>query len=572
MKGLNLAAFEKVKEDKNTVHMKHKDGHVIMIALRALPKIQREQIKRLKMADGGDVQPASPPVPINPQDAQTAQDSMRKAFNYDDGGPVSDDSSDQSQPPVTVNVNSGPTPSTAAQMGSQPVQVQQPSVSPQNPPVLLPNGSMSASGAAQTGQQAVGEQAGISSAQSQALLPLEQAKAKAQSDQAQQDQSNINSLKASTDTVAGRIKDIDPNHYMENRSTGTKVGQAFGLLLGGMSTGAHGGSNPAMDYINNQINRDIDAQKQNNENQKTIYGFYNNLYGNENVASGLAKKSMADIYSSKVDQVAAQLGTAQAMQKAHEIKANLAVTGNKGILEAAGNLGSTPNMPRGGNSGGMGPQGSPNIQPISAPGAQQQTPQNNDSTILKPGAEARLSQMLKFDHTIPDADKQKMSEQMTQASQSQKSLSDVDDTFERLVAGSRKAGWSGRIHRTINPHILAGVGTAAGAALGSIIPGAGTAIGAGVGGTLGEGLGQSASALTNTDTNRQFESDKSRLAGVLSSAVPRGSEFIGRLLEDNTPEYKDDTATLKRKLGAIKEFIMNHTETDALKRHGLSYK
>ena len=70
MKGLNLSGFEKVKEDKDAIHMKHKDGHVIVIAVKALPKIQKEQLKRLKMADGGDVWALT----------SDTQESMRRAF------------------------------------------------------------------------------------------------------------------------------------------------------------------------------------------------------------------------------------------------------------------------------------------------------------------------------------------------------------------------------------------------------------------------------------------------------------------------------------------------------------
>src|SRR5208282_1298556 len=70
MKGLNLSQFEKVKEDKDNVHMKHKDGHMIIIAVKALPKVQREQIKRLKMAEGGNVPHyADQEAPISADDA-----------------------------------------------------------------------------------------------------------------------------------------------------------------------------------------------------------------------------------------------------------------------------------------------------------------------------------------------------------------------------------------------------------------------------------------------------------------------------------------------------------------------
>ena len=100
-----------------------------------------------------------------------------------------------------------------------------------------------------------------------------------------------------------------------------------------------------------------------------------------------------------------------------------------------------------------------------------------------------------------------------------------------------------------------------------------SAAAAGVGGAIGEGVGALGGMLTNTDINRKFESDKSRLIGKISAAIPgRGAELIQALVDKNTPEYGDEPKTVARKLDAIREFIMNHTETDALKRHGMSYR
>jgi hypothetical protein len=72
---------------------------------------------------------------------------------------------------------------------------------------------------------------------------------------------------------------INENHYMENQGAGQKVANALGLILGGFKQGLVGGSNPAMDFINSQIDRDINAQKARADQQNTIYGAYKNLYG-----------------------------------------------------------------------------------------------------------------------------------------------------------------------------------------------------------------------------------------------------------------------------------------------------
>ncbi len=55
--------------------------------------------KKKKMADGGQVTPGQPTPPTLPG-AQSAQDSMRKAFNFSKGGAVAEDDKDLNQHPV----------------------------------------------------------------------------------------------------------------------------------------------------------------------------------------------------------------------------------------------------------------------------------------------------------------------------------------------------------------------------------------------------------------------------------------------------------------------------------------
>jgi len=56
MGAFDLRQFEKIAEDDNTATLRHPKGHTIVIAVKAIPKIQREAIKRLKLADGGKVE------------------------------------------------------------------------------------------------------------------------------------------------------------------------------------------------------------------------------------------------------------------------------------------------------------------------------------------------------------------------------------------------------------------------------------------------------------------------------------------------------------------------------------
>jgi hypothetical protein len=68
-----------------------------------------------------------------------------------------------------------------------------------------------------------------------------------------------------------RDNKIDPNRVFHNMNTGNKIMAAIGIALGGAGQGLMGSnSNQAMDVINNAIGRDIDAQKENQNQTGTL--------------------------------------------------------------------------------------------------------------------------------------------------------------------------------------------------------------------------------------------------------------------------------------------------------------
>lgn len=186
---------------------------------------------------------------------------------------------------------------------------------PVNTNVLNPNGTTNAPAAVTLQQQAAREQQAVDTSKGQSVATIEDAYNKQRALIAQRDQNNFNELKRHTDEFKQymTVNPINPNHYMESMGIGRKVSTAIGLFLGGLGGGiAHTGGNVALDYLNNQISRDIDAQKARADQQKTIFGAYKDLYGDANIATNLTKVSLNDIYSHKMQMTAAQLGTAQA--------------------------------------------------------------------------------------------------------------------------------------------------------------------------------------------------------------------------------------------------------------------
>lgn len=73
---------------------------------------------------------------------------------------------------------------------------------------------------------------------------------------------------------------INPNDYVEHMSTPQKVTTAIGLVLGGLGGALTGQENPALKFLNSQIERNIDSQKANFGKQKTLLEAAYHQFGN----------------------------------------------------------------------------------------------------------------------------------------------------------------------------------------------------------------------------------------------------------------------------------------------------
>lgn len=126
---------------------------------------------------------------------------------------------------------------------------------------------------------------------------------------------------------------IDPSHYWSDKSTGAKVASAIGLILGGIGGGLTHQENPALKFLNSQIDRDMDAQKAELGKKENILGAYYKQLGNLQAATTMSKAFYNDLYASKLEQAAAQakdpIAKAQLNSSAGEFKMNAAQLRNQ---------------------------------------------------------------------------------------------------------------------------------------------------------------------------------------------------------------------------------------------------
>jgi hypothetical protein len=128
---MDFSKYKKVKEDKNSTTMQSDKGHTITLMHSTMPRIQVEQLKRLKMGDGGRVGLHIPEAKKMADGGDPAPDST---------GTDDSTSSDTAAPDKSITINVGTPPaqgaapqspaSGVAPTAAQPVPYQSPSAIP----------------------------------------------------------------------------------------------------------------------------------------------------------------------------------------------------------------------------------------------------------------------------------------------------------------------------------------------------------------------------------------------------------------------------------------------------------
>ncbi len=339
-KGFNFSNFKKVKEDKNSVTMAHPSGHELVIAKASVTPFQRKQLEKLPIhaAEGADLgqamddqseDPGMSMVPETrmpeiPSGGGSGTDPAQKTINFHE----------PEDTPKPVDVMGNP----ADQV--QPMNFDNPEMQPPNPeapaPGAVPNAPAPASALP---SQKLGSISDISAGDVygkelkaiqakgsiEAKAALENAAIEKQH-QADLQQAQNNWLKTNAEMQANiklalddvKKGHINPNHYLETMGTGARISTAIGLLLGGFSGGLNKtGVNPAAEWLTGQINRDIDSQKMDQENRKTVYSGYLDQYKNAGVADQMARATQLGIYASKLRESAAKFDSPLAQQNAN---------------------------------------------------------------------------------------------------------------------------------------------------------------------------------------------------------------------------------------------------------------
>lgn len=131
--------------------------------------------------------------------------------------------------------------------------------------------------------------------------------------------------------------DIDPNRWLHNNvsTTGQKVMTALGLMFSGIGAGLTGKDNMAMQWINDQIDRDIKSQQQNFQNKDTLFRAYSELFKDQSQALSMTKAISQMYYASLIEQQGALMNNAVSSATAQKNAGALRVDAAKTLQEMA---------------------------------------------------------------------------------------------------------------------------------------------------------------------------------------------------------------------------------------------
>lgn len=307
---IDMKGFKKVADDGKVATMSHPSGHTVKIVKSALSKPVRKQLDGLPLHQSDPEGPVADPsddtmqgdAPPPQQPPQQVPGGTTININAAASPPPQPEPSQISQvrpPEAGQNVLSqvqGGTPIAPVQAVPPPAPPAPPAP-PTDPYTELPGGKEKLAAIQGTAQ------AQMAQATTEQRLAHQQAQANQQF--LAQFQQNFKDHQAEVAAATADVKNghINPNHFVENMSVPAKISTAIGLILGGIGAGKHG-TNPALAYLNKQVENDLDAQKTNQSNKLNLLTALDKKYQNQAVAENMFRAIRYNVYADQMTEAA----------------------------------------------------------------------------------------------------------------------------------------------------------------------------------------------------------------------------------------------------------------------------
>lgn len=303
---MNLADFTLLKEDAGSYTVGHPKGKSIRVAKHGLSTKAQEVISKLKrtqnMDEGGTALKvdlnAKPPSPEEVQQASQAAPAQGDQpygtgdTQFGTNAPISTpvpNSSDVINQSQAAPANGGASadwnaPAQAGIPASAEVTNPAPAAAPQTG--AFPDNTAGLNTAKEAQQGAAKAEQAEATSNTKAMADYLAAASKvptAQETQAKYQKQSDNLVKAITSNK------IDPRRYVHNMNTPSKIASGIAMLISGIGSGLSGQPNMAIKVMNDAIDKDIDAQKNDQSKNMSLWKM-NRENMNSEVSANLATK------------------------------------------------------------------------------------------------------------------------------------------------------------------------------------------------------------------------------------------------------------------------------------------
>jgi len=220
--------------------------------------------------------------------------------------------------PVTPEIAKAEASDNTVPEGAPPAAGQQPVETPQNAPAT--SAAPSSAGAPQSAQKAVSaDTIPEKAASGQSTLQQDLAANDAQYQKLLKDQQTSD---ARYSKLVSDAK-LDPSRFYSNQNLGQKISMGLGLILGGMSSGLTGQENPVLDMLNKNIDRDIEAQKNDQSNKINLWKMNHEALHDQQAATLQTRNQILEHAKIKMDELMGTAPGPMAQQKAAALKTQI---------------------------------------------------------------------------------------------------------------------------------------------------------------------------------------------------------------------------------------------------------
>lgn len=295
---VDFSKFKKTSDNAQEAVMAHPDGHRIHLTKKGLSQDILKQLKALPLHQ------AEPEEPVQPTATEDSSANLQSQgiLPPQPAGPFG-----------VVNDATGPAITDAIRAKEDQDQVSAQATLDNQPPAPVtapidPNADIKAM--AGGAQQLAGNAANTASLTEQAktVAGAEHANAVHAEAAYQGIKRDLEEKKGQIDAATDDLRKghINSNQYLESKSTAGRVATAIGLLLGGISSGQTGQPNPALTFLNKQIENNLEAQKSNLANKHNLLSALQQQYGDRLVAENMFRAINANHLASQVAEAAAK--------------------------------------------------------------------------------------------------------------------------------------------------------------------------------------------------------------------------------------------------------------------------